>query len=52
MTVVAQWKEKKIYVYHDIKSITYNTFNGLPALKKRDSTIDLSEDYKILAIVD
>ena len=52
MTVVAEWREKKIYVYHDVKSITYNQYSGFPALKKRDTTIDLTEDYKIIAIVD
>lgn len=51
MTVVAQYKNGKVYVYHDIKSITYNAA-GLPDLKKRDTTINFSNDYKIIAIVD
>jgi hypothetical protein len=51
MTVVTEWKDKKIFIYHDVKSITYRQFDGLPSLKKRDTTIDLSDDYKIIAIV-
>lgn len=51
MTVIAQWKTEKICVYHDIKSITYRS-DGFPSLKKRDTTIDLTENYKVIAIVD
>lgn len=53
MTVIAQYLkfDGKIYVYHDIKSITYNAA-GFAALKKRDTVIDLNENYKIIAIVD
>lgn len=51
MTVVAQWKTGKIYVYHDIKSITYRP-DGFPTLKKRDTIIDLNNDYQVIAVVD
>ena len=50
VTVVAQYKTGRVLVYHDIKSITYNTA-GLPVLKKRDTSIDMSQDYTIIAIV-
>jgi hypothetical protein len=52
MTVVAQYTkyEGRIYVYHDVKSITYRA-DGFASLKKRDTTVDLNENYKILAIV-
>lgn len=51
MTVVTQWKSGKIIIYHDIKSITYRP-DGFPSLKKRDTTIDLTEDYKVIGIID
>lgn len=51
MTVVVQWKNMKIINYHDVKSITYRP-DGHPSLKKRDTTIDLTDDYKVITIID
>lgn len=52
MNVVVQWRAGKIHVYTDIKAITYRS-NGLPSLfKEENPKIDLSIDYKVIAITD